>query len=449
MEHSVLGLRPGSVLQDTYEIKSLLGEGGMGATFRGLNRASGHDVAIKVMTPAFAKNKKAVDLFRREANLLRTVRSDAVVRFETSMLDKDGRLFLVMEFVPGHSLAHYLKKGARLSSEDVLKLGLRLSQGLEAIHKLGIVHRDVAPDNVMISHEDINQAKFIDFGLASDSVGTDKSIIGDSFAGKLRYCAPEQLGLFGNEVSAATDAYALGLVLMRTAGLELPGEGKGFAAVEDRKSDVKITYPKIGPGLKMALELLLKANPKDRPRDLPALFHDALSRASHTAKPGGAEPKAPKPGGTQQPGTGSGSGMMPLVAAGVIGLAVIAGGAWYFLTQAGGAAVPVDQSVTDARETLAADDPLGAARGQIQAGGKENLGAALGALIAISNDATMSDQDRMDANILIAEMYDPETHDTARSPFDRPDPSAARRYYQKAADLGSDTARTALNRLDE
>lgn len=115
--------------------------------------------------------------------------------------------------------------------------------------------------------------------------------------------------------------------------------------------------------------------------------------------------------------------MMPLVAAGVIGLAVIAGGAWYFLTQAGGAAVPVDQSVTDARETLAADDPLGAARGQIQAGGKENLGAALGALIAISNDATMSDQDRMDANILIAEMYDPETHDTARSPFDRPDPS--------------------------
>ncbi len=445
MEHSVLGLKPGSVLQDTYEIKSLLGEGGMGATFRGLNRASGHEVAIKVMTPSFAKNKKAVDLFRREANLLRTVRSDAVVRFETSMLDKDGRLFLVMEFVPGHPLAHYLKKGARLSSDDVLKLGLRLSQGLEAIHKLGIVHRDVAPDNVMISHEDINQAKFIDFGLASDSVGTDKSIIGDSFAGKLRYCAPEQLGLFGNEVSAATDAYALGLVLMRTSGLKLPGEGKGFAAVEDRKTDVKITDPKVEPGLKWALEQLLKANPKDRPTDLPGLFRKALSGGAKKSASAGAAPEK-QPAATPE---ASGSSKLPLVAAAVVGLAVIAGGAWYVLNGAGGPSAEVNESVGIAQDAVAADNPLTAARDLLAAGGSQNLDAALGALIAISNDQELPQQDRADANILIAEMYDPKTHSTVTSPFPRPDPSAARRYYQRAADLGSDPARDALNRLGE
>ncbi len=445
MEHSVLGLKPGSVLQDTYEIKSLLGEGGMGATFRGLNRASGHEVAIKVMTPSFAKNKKAVDLFRREANLLRTVRSDAVVRFETSMLDKDGRLFLVMEFVPGHPLAHYLKKGARLSSDDVLKLGLRLSQGLEAIHKLGIVHRDVAPDNVMISHEDINQAKFIDFGLASDSVGTDKSIIGDSFAGKLRYCAPEQLGLFGNEVSAATDAYALGLVLMRTSGLKLPGEGKGFAAVEDRKTDVKITDPKVEPGLKWALEQLLKANPKDRPTDLPGLFRKALSGGAKKSASAGAAPEK-QPAATPE---ASGSSKLPLVAAAVVGLAVIVGGAWYVLNGAGGPSAEVNESVGIAQDAVAADNPLTAARDLLAAGGSQNLDAALGALIAISNDQELPQQDRADANILIAEMYDPKTHSTVTSPFPRPDPSAARRYYQRAADLGSDPARDALNRLGE
>ncbi len=445
MEHSVLGLKPGSVLQDTYEIKSLLGEGGMGATFRGLNRASGHEVAIKVMTPSFARNKKAVDLFRREANLLRTVRSDAVVRFETSMLDKDGRLFLVMEFVPGHPLAHYLKKGARLSSDDVLKLGLRLSQGLEAIHKLGIVHRDVAPDNVMISHEDINQAKFIDFGLASDSVGTDKSIIGDSFAGKLRYCAPEQLGLFGNEVSAATDAYALGLVLMRTSGLKLPGEGKGFAAVEDRKTDVKITDPKVEPGLKWALEQLLKANPKDRPTDLPGLFRKALSGGAKKSASAGAAPEK-QPAATPE---ASGSSKLPLVAAAVVGLAVIVGGAWYVLNGAGGPSAEVNESVGIAQDAVAADNPLTAARDLLAAGGSQNLDAALGALIAISNDQELPQQDRADANILIAEMYDPKTHSTVTSPFPRPDPSAARRYYQRAADLGSDPARDALNRLGE
>ncbi|WP_120634897.1 serine/threonine-protein kinase [Ruegeria sp. EL01] len=441
MEHSVLGLRPGSVLQDTYEIKTLLGEGGMGATFLGLNRASGHDVAIKVMTPSFAKNQKAVELFRREANLLRTVRSEAVVRFETSMLDKDGRLFLVMEFVPGHPLAHYLKKGARLSSDDVLKLGLRLAQGLEAIHKLGIVHRDVAPDNVMISHEDINQAKFIDFGLASDSVGTDKSIIGDSFAGKLRYCAPEQLGLFGNEVSAATDAYALGLVLMRTAGLELPGEGKGFAAVEDRKADVKITDPKVEPRLKWALEQLLKANPKDRPSNLPDLFREAMKRA---------EKKSPSSGATPaKKAEASGSGKMPMIAAGIAVLAIVAGGAWYFLSGPGGSSAKVNESVGIAQGAVAADNPLSAAQALLTAGGAQNLDAALGALIAISNDQDLSQQDRAEANVLIAEMYDPKTHSTITSPFPRPDPSAARRYYERAADLGSDPARDALNRLGE
>lgn len=443
MEHSVLGLRPGSVLQDTYEIKSLLGEGGMGATFRGLNRASGHEVAIKVMTPSFAKNQKAVDLFRREANLLRTVRSEAVVRFETSMLDKDGRLFLVMEFVPGHPLSHYLKKGARLSSDDVLKLGLRLAQGLEAIHKLGIVHRDVAPDNVMISHEDINQAKFIDFGLASDSIGTDKSIIGDSFAGKLRYCAPEQLGLFGNSVSAATDAYALGLVLMRTAGLELPGEGKGFAAVEDRKLDIKITDPKVAPGLKSVLEHLLKANPKDRPSDLPGLFRTAMSGAK-AAPTSAAVPRQP----TAEPDQG-GSSKLPLIAAGIVGLIAIAGGAWYFLSGAGGSSAKVNESVGIAQEVVAADNPLTAARDLLAVGGAQNLDAALGALIAISNNQDLSQQDRASANILIAEMYDPKTHSTVTSPFPRPDPSAARRYYQRAADLGSDPARQALDRLAE
>ena len=443
MEHSVFGLRPGSILQDTYEIKSLLGEGGMGATFRGLNRASGHDVAIKVMTPSFAKNQKAVDLFRREAHLLRTVRSDAVVRFETSMLDKDGRLFLVMEFVPGHPLSHYLKKGARLSSDDVLKLGLRLAQGLAAIHKLGIVHRDVAPDNVMISHGDVNQAKFIDFGLASDSVGADQSIIGGSFAGKLRYCAPEQLGLFGNNVSAATDAYALGLVLMRTAGLELPGDGRGVAAVEDRKEDVKLTELKVAPGLKSVLESLLKANPRNRPSDLPGLFHTAMSGVGAAPTPAA---KVPQPAAESEPPSGS---KLPLIAASIVGLIAIGGGAWYFLFGADGSPTNNNDPIEIAKETAAADNPLTEVSNLLAAGGAQNLNAALGALIAISKNQELSQQDRASANILIAEMYDPMTHSTVTSPSPLPDSSAARRYYLRAADLGSVQAGEAASRLSE
>lgn len=210
-EHSVLGLRPGSVVQDSYRIERLLGEGGMAATFAATNLATGHPVALKVMSPAFSANRKAVELFRRESTLLRSVRNDAVIGYETTLMDAEGRLFLIMEFVDGKPLSDYVRKGLRLKPQDVLALGARLAGGLAAIHALGIVHRDIAPDNILIPHDDITEAKLIDFGLASDTVGTDQSIIGDSFAGKLSYCAPEQLGLYGNKARPATDAYALGL----------------------------------------------------------------------------------------------------------------------------------------------------------------------------------------------------------------------------------------------
>ena len=128
------GLKPGDIIQDSYRIDALLGEGGMGATFRGTNLATGDVVAIKVMTADFARVPQSVDLFKREARLLRTVRSDAVIRYETILQDKQGRLFLIMEFVAGRPLSHYIERGARLSPRDVLKLGIRLADGLAAIH---------------------------------------------------------------------------------------------------------------------------------------------------------------------------------------------------------------------------------------------------------------------------------------------------------------------------
>ncbi|MEM9269137.1 MAG: serine/threonine-protein kinase, partial [Pseudomonadota bacterium] len=201
MTDTVFGLSPGDVIQNTYRIDKLLGEGGMGATFAGQNIATDHPVAIKVMTPEFARNKKALELFRRESSLLRTVQNEAVIRYETTLQDGEGRLFLVMEYIDGHPLSYYISKGARLEGEDVLKLGRRLASGLAAIHKLGIVHRDVAPDNILVPQNDVQMATLIDFGLASDTVGSEKSIIGDTMAGKFSYMAPEQLGLFGGKVT--------------------------------------------------------------------------------------------------------------------------------------------------------------------------------------------------------------------------------------------------------
>lgn len=432
MTTPVFGLQPGSVIQDTYRIDALLGEGGMGATFRATNQATGHPVAIKVMAPGFATNRQAEDLFRRESTHLRSVRHDAVIRYETTLMDREGRLFLVMEFVDGKTLKHYLTRGARLASADVLKLGLRLAQGLAAIHALGIVHRDIAPDNIMIPDDNVARAKLIDFGLASDTVGTDKSIIGSAFAGKYDYCAPEQFGLFGNKISAATDRYALGLVLMRVAGLPIPGGGKGMAAVEDRRNDLAIPSAGLSAPLRTILQRLLRADPASRPTDLVSMFEAALAAKSDDAPAEKANSRG------------------LLLGLGALLVLAVGAAAWLFLAGvpgSGGQAANQAQAVVMARETLAADDPLHAISAQITAGGTENLNAALGALIAYQRDPARPLAGRQQALMMLARMYDPATHDPAHSPFATPNAAAARRFYQQAAELGAAGAAEALAAL--
>lgn len=460
-DHSVLGLRPGSVVQDSYRIERLLGEGGMAATFAATNLATGHPVALKVMSPAFSANRKAVELFRRESTLLRSVRNDAVIGYETTLMDAEGRLFLIMEFVDGKPLSDYVRKGLRLKPHDVLALGARLAGGLAAIHALGIVHRDIAPDNILIPHDDITEAKLIDFGLASDTVGTDQSIIGDSFAGKLSYCAPEQLGLYGNKARPATDAYALGLVLLKTAGLPVPGEGKGFAALDDRRSDVKLPRGRVPEPVRRTLEALLKADPDRRPADLVALF--ATARADLAKLPARESVQVPLPAAGQKGAGQKGGGARPAPPAGAgdaeakprrlvpilaIALAlVLAAGGGAFLLMRSGDSGGGGADVRVAQETLKADDPLAEIGSLIAAGGSEGLNAALGALLAYQRDPANPDEARQRAAIMVAEMYDPATYDSARSPLAAANASAARRYYQAAADLGSDDARAALARL--
>ncbi|MCY4334003.1 MAG: protein kinase [Litoreibacter sp.] len=445
--NGVFGIKPGDVIQNTYKVEKLLGEGGMGATFKGHNMTTDHDVAIKVMIPSFAKDERAVSLFKRESSLLRTVNSDAVIRYETTLQDAEGRLFLVMEYVPGKPLAAYLKRGARLDSEGVLKLARRLAGGLDAIHKLNIVHRDIAPDNILVPEEEILKAKLIDFGLASDTAGTEKSILGDSVAGKFSYMAPEQLGLFGGKATPATDIYALGLVLMQVAGLSVPGAGKGIGAIESRREDLSLAGADISTPLKKLLESMLKADPKDRVSNLSAAISRALEAGDDDETTG-----PPIPGGTGSGSTGGGSekSKLPLlIAAGVVGVALIGGGA-YFLTQGDRPTGPSSVTTTEeSKEIVVGDDPVDKAIELVNTGGRENLEVALGVFMKLGNDAEASSDTRIRALMEVAKMYDPETYDPNRSPFPQANKNAARRTYQKAADLGSADALNAVNRLGE
>lgn len=457
MEQPAMGLRPGSVIQDTYRVTKLLGEGGMGATFAGENMATGHAVAIKVITAEFARNGRAADLFRREANLLRTVQNEAVVRYETTLMDQSGQLYLVMEYIQGRPLSHYLERGARLASDDVLKLAKRLLGGLAAIHKLGIVHRDISPDNIIIPDDDILGAKLIDFGVASDTVGTEKSIIGDTFAGKISYASPEQLGLGDDKVASASDVYSLALVLLRVAGLKVPGAGQGLAkAIDARRTDLKIDKGKVSPKLARVLEALLKANPNQRPAEPQAMVDAALAAPDTPSDP------KPVPADTPEPfretdkdlgnARGAKQGKSPLPILATIALVVVLGGgaAWYFLQGPGAAPSGVAIKLAEiAKSATQAPDPLAQITSLVDSGTEDNLNAAFGALLKVARDDTAEVALRGRASMMIAQMYDPETYDATRSPFPGSNARAAIRFYKEALDHGADGASAALARLGE
>lgn len=268
-------LHIGQIINYTYELIELLGEGGMGQTFRARNIALDQDVAIKVLSNT-KLGETGRKLFLREAQVLRGVSEDGIVRYETAFMDAQGRLFLVMEYLQGKPLSYYLSQGARLQPRDCLKLGLRLARALSKIHALGIIHRDFAPDNLMVPNETIDKATIIDFGVAANRLSEETTLIGEAFVGKFNYASPEQLGLFGQQITPKSDLYALGLILMKTLGLTVPGEGLGIGVIDHRRQDI-VLPPHVPSALRHSIERLLRANPADRPEDAVGIFEAALA----------------------------------------------------------------------------------------------------------------------------------------------------------------------------
>lgn len=269
---TVHGITPGTLLVNTYRVERLLGGGGMGEVYLARHTGLGTQHAIKVIRPSMAKERQVMDLFHREARVLRGVRHEAVVSYDGFVRDDQGRDYLVMEYVEGPSLADRLRR-APLSPEEVLTLRDRLAAGLAEAHRNGAVHRDIAPDNVILPANCIESAKLIDFGVCKLTDPAQETIVGSSFAGKYRYASPEQLGLFGGVVDARSDIYSLGLVLAAAAQGRPLAMGETIeAALRSRQSVPDLSG--VSPGLREWLAAMLEPDPARRPVSL----NDLLTR---------------------------------------------------------------------------------------------------------------------------------------------------------------------------
>ena len=266
-------LAPGALLLHTYQVERMLAHGGMGEVYLVRHCELGTRHAIKVIRPhligpGVIGTEAALDLaelFRREALALSSIRHDAVVGYEGFFRDGQRTSYLVMEYVAGPSLSAVLQSRP-LTPDEVYRLRDRVADGLAAAHARGVIHRDLAPDNIILPGGEIDRAKVIDFGISKRADNAGTTIIGNTFAGKLRFAAPEQLGLAGAQVGPTADIYSLALVLAAAAGTPLAMGDTIAGAVQARMGlpDLK----GVPAWLRPQLAAMLAPEPGDRPASM-------------------------------------------------------------------------------------------------------------------------------------------------------------------------------------
>jgi eukaryotic-like serine/threonine-protein kinase len=243
-----LRLTPGGVIADRYEILAPLGEGGMGAVFRVLDRELREEIALKALRPEIADEPGMLDRFRREVKLARRVTHPNVARtFDLGAYQ--GVRFLTMELVPGESVARRWARGKRAPLPEALRIAAEVARGLSAAHAVGVIHRDLKPDNVLL-HND--RVVITDFGIArQEQGGINATRTVGAIVGTPAYMAPEQLE--GRDICGRTDVYALGLMLFELLTGTSAFEGDTLYALaaarlageapDPRKRDASIPEP--------------------------------------------------------------------------------------------------------------------------------------------------------------------------------------------------------------
>lgn len=432
-------LAPGTVVLHTYRITRLIGRGGMGEIYQAEHCDQRTLHAIKIIRPDLVGDESIVNLFLREAEALRKIRHAAIVSYDGLFRDATGRLHLVMEYVDGPSLRDRLRQGP-LAPHEIAQLRDRLAAGLAEAHDKGIYHRDLSPDNVILEHGRLEQAKLIDFGIARFADPSMRTLVGSRFAGKLSWASPEQIGLFGAQVDGRSDIYSLGLVLAAAArGRPLEMGKTMMATVEARKTTPDLDG--VPPGLATLITRMLAPDPRDRPQSMRSLVDEA-------------EPDRSRWSALLRSRPMQGAALLLVLAA--------VGGGWWWSASSPPPAAPAPAPLISA-SPVAAPPPAAAAQeldrrqlpkilalapAEIFAAGQRFLTEQRDADTALVLWEEASRRGSGDAAFGLAQFYDPQARSTGPNPFSAPNPAKAREFYALALQRGIGIARARLQALD-
>ena len=233
LETPAEGLTRGTLFAGRYEVIDVLGIGGMGEVYRVEDKKVGQEVALKLIKPEIASNRKTIERFRLELKTARMISHRNICRM-FDLGEAEGATFITMEYVPGESLKSMIKMSKRLEVGTAISIAKLVGEGLAEAHRLGVIHRDLKPSNIMIDKE--GNVRIMDFGIArslKEKGITDSGVM----IGTPEYMSPEQVE--GKDVDRRSDLYSLGIILYEMLTGRVPFEGDTpFSVALKQKSEI-------------------------------------------------------------------------------------------------------------------------------------------------------------------------------------------------------------------
>ena len=257
----------GTLLAGRYRVTGLLGGGGMAVVYKATDEVTGETVAVKALRSEYVSDAAFLRRLRREAEAVRRLSHPGVVAVR-DVAENDGHPFLVLEYVEGTTLKQYIRETAPLPPAEAVSIACRVLSVLQHAHEHGVIHRDIKPQNILITRD--ARVMVTDFGIARASGTTTTVVDHGAMVGTAQYFAPEQAR--GLPASERSDLYAVGVILFEMLTGRLPFDGDTPVAVAMQHLGKRPPRPsEINPSVPRALEaIVLKALAKDPDRRYPS-----------------------------------------------------------------------------------------------------------------------------------------------------------------------------------